>query len=281
MAARRLPDMTPEQVERLQDALLANADALLVEASEVVKRGLPALARSLAILGMEESGKAIAIHQRRVRMPSLDEGTPFRSDELDGLWANHQKKLDLVYEFLRDEDYWFGVEPADPDENAVILGSVKRWASKHDKLKQRGFYVDIDKQGDPLAPSDLRDEEAIGRIIEFIHQIGWQLRQGEHIEGKRQDEQTSGVPAMEAEELSWLDRVESGSDSEEERELFRDLRRSLERGTPGTPLRNEAYRFNPPDADRAPFRNVGKPGYEALTRELLAMSEELDREADS
>lgn len=93
MAARRLPDMTPEQVERLQDALLANADALLVEASEVVKRGLPALARSLAILGMEESGKAIAIHQRRVRMPSLDEGTPFRSDELDGLWANHQKKL--------------------------------------------------------------------------------------------------------------------------------------------------------------------------------------------
>lgn len=163
----------------------------------------------------------------------------------------------------------------------MILGSVKRWASKHDKLKQRGFYVDIDKQGDPLAPSDLRDEEAIGRIIEFIHQIGWQLRQGEHIEGKRQDEQTSGVPAMEAEELSWLDRVESGSDSEEERELFRDLRRSLERGTPGTPLRNEAYRFNPPDADRAPFRNVGKPGYEALTRELLAMSEELDREADS
>ncbi|WP_344203186.1 AbiV family abortive infection protein [Aeromicrobium alkaliterrae] len=279
MATRRLPDMTPEQVERLQDALLANADALLVEAGEVLKRGLPALARALAILGMEESGKAIAIHRRRVRMPSLDEGTPFRSDELDDLWANHQKKLDLVYEFLRDEEYWFGVEPAHPDENALMLGSVKRWAAKHDKLKQRGFYVDIDKLGNPLAPSDLRDDEAVGRIIELIHQIGWQLRQGEHIEGKRQDEQTSGVPAMEAEELSWLDEVEPDSDCGEDRGFFLDLRRSLERGTPGIPLRNETYRFNPPGADRAPFRNVGKSGYEALTRELLAMSEELDGEA--
>jgi hypothetical protein len=46
-------------------------------------------------------------------------------------------------------------------------------------------------------------------------------------------------------------------------------------------LPNAAYRFNPPGADRNPFRNLGRPGYEAETLELMLLSEELDRqEAD-
>lgn len=55
------------------------------------------------------------------------------------------------------------------------------------------------------------------------------------------------------------------------------MRGSLSEGIPGEPLNNAAYRFNPPGADRTPFRNLGKPGYEAETRELLALKEELDR----
>jgi hypothetical protein len=51
-------------------------------------------------------------------------------------------------------------------------------------------------------------------------------------------------------------------------------------GIPGEPLNNPAYRFNRPGADRSPFRNLGKPGYEAETREQLLMKEELDRKAE-
>jgi AbiV family abortive infection protein len=52
----------------LQDALLANAHSLLTSALAVLDLGNVALARSLAILGLEESGKAIAVHNRRVEM---------------------------------------------------------------------------------------------------------------------------------------------------------------------------------------------------------------------
>jgi AbiV family abortive infection protein len=64
----KLSDLTPLQLEVLQDELLANADRLLVAAARSLAGGDASLARSLAILGIEESGKAIALHDRRVAM---------------------------------------------------------------------------------------------------------------------------------------------------------------------------------------------------------------------
>lgn len=285
MARRALPDLSPEQVVRLQDALLSNADALLTSALAVLKLGFPALARALAILGMEESGKAIGIHERRVAMPHLPDGSGFRCEDLDDLWSSHQRKLDLVYAFLRDEDYWFDTQPPDHAENEALLGSVKRWALKHDNLKQRGFYVDLNKLGEPLSPADLTDDvqvEHLAQVIEFVHQIGWQLRLGEHIEGKKQDQQTTDVLPRSDEELAWLDDLEVEADSPEQREIFKDMRESMKEGTPGTPLNNAGYRFNPPDADRSnPFRNLGKPGYEAETRELIQLAESFEQEDEA
>lgn len=63
-------------------------------------------------------------------------------------------------------------------------------------------------------------------------------------------------------------------------ETREELREHLSAGVPGVPLKNAAYRFNVPGADANPFRNVGKPGYEAETRELLALEAELDRQAE-
>ena len=69
--------LTPLQLFRLQDALLANADALLTFAVSVLDLGHLALARSPAILGLEESGKAIAIHDRCVAINHLPSGETF------------------------------------------------------------------------------------------------------------------------------------------------------------------------------------------------------------
>jgi AbiV family abortive infection protein len=75
-----LPAMTPERVVQLQDELLANADRLLNSALAVLELGNVGLARSLAILGLEESGKAVAIHRRREEIAYEPEGSAFVND---------------------------------------------------------------------------------------------------------------------------------------------------------------------------------------------------------
>ncbi|GGR41796.1 AbiV family abortive infection protein [Nocardioides luteus] len=277
MALRKLPDLTPERVVQLQDALLANADALLTSALAVLDLGHVALARSLAILGMEESGKAIAVHERRVEMTSEREGEPFSCLWLDELWASHQKKLEKVHGFLVEEQYWFGTEPADPAANAATLGAIKAWSRRHDRSKQRGFYVDLGKTGNVLAPTDVADEQALREVVAYVHQIGWQLRLGEHIEGKRQDKQEAGMAPLTEDDLGWMRSRDRDDLPSEVRRAFDSVEKTMKAGIPGVPLKNAAYRFNLPDADPNPFRNLGKPGYEAETRELLWMKEDLDR----
>lgn len=280
MAVRRLPDLSPVQVVRLQDALLANANTLLTSALALLDLGHVALARSLAILGLEESGKAIAVHERRVEMCHIAEGEPFRCDRLDELWGSHEKKLEAVHRFLVEERYWFGVEPSDPDENAAYLGTIRSWARRRDRSKQRGFYVGLGKTGEVMAPSDVSDDADMREVIARVHQIGWQLRLGEHIEGKRQDEKAAGLPPLNDDDLAWLAVDESEELDDVAKEFRADLQRSLREGVPGESLPNAAYRFNPPDADRSPFRNVGKPGYEAETRELMRLARDLRQEDD-
>lgn len=235
MAVRKFPDLAPERVVQLQDALLANADALLTSALAVLHLGHVALARSLAILGLEESGKAIAVHERRVQMTSAPEGEPFRCAWLDELWASHQRKLETVHGFLLMEPYWFGQLP-DYDGNAAYLGTIRAWARRHDRSKQRGFYVDLGKTGAVLAPADLADEGALRDVIAHVHQIGWQLRLGEHIEGKRQDEQEQGSPPMDPKILEWLEGAPGGESPPYLRRIAAQTRESLREGIPGEPL---------------------------------------------
>ncbi|RSM81996.1 hypothetical protein DMH04_27045 [Kibdelosporangium aridum] len=179
-----LPQLTPSQVVHLQDELLANADRLLTAALAVLDLGNIGLARSLVILGMEESGKAIAIHQRRVAMAYEPEGEPFVNAWLGELWADHKLKLKLVHDFLVDEEYWFDTQSPDPEANRAWLGEIKEWARQHNLLKQRGFYVDVNEQDGVLTPAGVSDETSLRRVISHVHQIGWQLRLGEHIQAQ-------------------------------------------------------------------------------------------------
>ena len=275
MPVRKLPNLSPTRVVELQDALLANADRLLTSALAVLDLGNVGLARSLAILAMEESGKAIAIHERRVEMAYAPEGEPFVNARLENLWASHQEKLELVHSFLAEERYWFGAEPADPERNLAYLGTIKRWTRRHDKLKQRGFYIDLDRAGGVLEPTGVSDAESLVDVISHVHQIGWQLRLGEHIEAKQQAEEARGVPPITEDEIEERRRLYSGIPGLAFDEEFYD---SMRQGREGRKLNNEGYRLHLPEPGSNPFENLGKPGYEAQTRELMPLLfEEPDR----
>ncbi|WP_375388401.1 AbiV family abortive infection protein [uncultured Amnibacterium sp.] len=262
---RKLPDLSPAQVVRLQDELLANADQLFGAAATLVQAGAVRLARSLAILGLEESGKAIAVHERRAQMAFIAEGSSFRCKALDELWASHENKLAAVYQFLVEERYWFGTGPTDPAETETILGSVQAWSRRNSKAKERGFYVELDSQGGVITPRENLEAEEVEKVLDRVHQIGWQLRMGEHIEGKRQDELEAGVAGEPNVGDDWLESAVVDPD------LCREMQLAVRQGVPGAPLHNASYRFNPPGADTNPFRNVGSPGYEAEDRELAAL----------
>lgn len=259
-------DLTPEQVIALQDALLANADRLLRAALAALDEGDSALARSLGILGMEESGKAIALHERRVGMAHSPEGEAFVNDRLKKLWREHHLKLDLVHRFLAEEQYWFGVKPSDPEENAEMLGTIEKWKREHNSFKQRGFYVDVSPEGELLTPEDAADPDAVREVIEHVHQIGWQLRLGEHIEGRRQDDHERSVPPATEEEIENMRRLTRRIDPE----MAERLLESMREGSEGTPINNASYGFT---LSSEPFGNVGRPGYEAQDRELQALWE--------
>lgn len=266
-----LPDLTPSQVVVLQDALLQNADSLLNSAKAVLELGNAGLARSLAILGLEESGKAIAIHERRVQIAYQPEGSPFVDGALRDLWGSHNQKLRLVHRFLVDEDYWFDTEPSDPDSNQAVLGAIEEWANGQNVLKQRGFYVDVEEDG-IVTPSGDVDRQTLHDLIGRVHQIGWQLRLGEHIEAKHQAQSSAPVPPASEEQIERVRRMlmsfMGGSFDES---MLDDMRN----GRPGTKLNNDGYRLHLPAPGSNPFESMGQPGYEAQTRELLRLGDEL------
>lgn len=259
---QHLPDtLTPEQVIALQDALLANADRLLHASLTMLESDNAALARALAILGMEESGKAIAVHERRVRMAHETEGASFVDGPLKKVWADHGLKLELVHRFLVQEQYWFGVGPSDPEENARVLGTIEEWKRDHNTLKQRGFYVDVAESGDPVMPEAVADADAVRAVVGYADQIGWQLRLGEHIEGKRRLRAERGAPPATEESIARMRGLLRRADPKIAERLLESMRTEV----PGDTFANAAYVFSLPED---PFETVGKPGHEAEDRSL-------------
>jgi hypothetical protein len=77
-----------------------------------------------------------------------------------------------------EERYWFCTEPADPEANLAYLGTIRAWARRHNKLKQRVLYVDIDEVGGVLAPTDVADRESLLDVISHVHQSAAQAISG-------------------------------------------------------------------------------------------------------
>jgi len=273
MPRRSLPPLSPDQVIALFDALLTNADALLRSADVILQDGQVQLARSLAILGLEESGKAIALHDRRVAMAYRPEGESFVDEQLAQLWLSHRKKLETVHRFLLEERYWFGTGPTEPTPD-LVMSTIVDWADEKNDHKQQGFYVDVDLgTGVARGPQDPVDPVAVADVLDRVHQIGWQLRLGQHIEASRQDGEAKGVePASEDMLADWTKSLHDGGVEPEHLSLIID---GMREGVPGRALNNDGYRYVLPGPDASAFENVGKPGYEAQDRELRRLWREV------
>jgi hypothetical protein len=179
-----------------------------------------------------------------------------------------------VLDFLIQEDYWFDTQPPDPEANRAWLGEIKEWAHKHNELKKRGFYVDIDAEKGVLTPDGVSDEESLRQVIDHVHQIGWQLRLGEHIVAKQQNERAVAIPPATEDAIEQMQKTVSNAPGVD-KTLVEDIIDSMRQGTEATRLNNDDYRLRLPGPGSNPFANLGKPGYEAETRELMRLAEEI------
>jgi hypothetical protein len=109
-------------------------------------------------------------------------------------------------------------------------------------------------------------------VIEHVHQIGWQLRLGEHIEAKSQAAWAATISRVSEAEIEQSPQlyVDAGIDEE----TIDDLLATRLQGRPGRVLNNDAYPLHLPAPDSAPFAHLGKLGHEAETRELLRLAGE-------
>lgn len=144
------------------------------------------------------------------------------------------------------------------------MTTIEEWAADHNAYKQTGFYVDVSDAGEPASPMVPLDDEDVAAVLARVHQIGWQLRLGEHIEAKRQLAEAQGVPPA-AEGERAIDRAMFRALDED---LRKDLLEGLRAGTSLRELHNLGYLHQ---TGQAPFESFGKPGYEAQTRELLGL----------
>lgn len=184
------PRLTLEQFEALYDALLANADRLCRDAEVLLAAGSVGRANSLAILALEELAKAIDLHEIRADAARRSLTEPELDARFWSEWTKHIPKLKRVRRFLVNEDYWFGSPPPPHD---LLLGPIEdyfadldRYAREGNATKMAGFYVDVDHRGKLLEPRKGEgDDVDVPAVIALVEQIGWQIRQGDHIVFRR------------------------------------------------------------------------------------------------
>jgi AbiV family abortive infection protein len=137
------------QIEDLYDATLSNAFMLCQDSNVLLKNGSVGRARALAVLALEECGKAIMIHEAKVASFALELLDPVLDAAFWREWRTHLPKLRHVREFLTKNEYWFDVGP--PEPNDFVLGSVDAYlagldgfAAEGDTSKMKGLYVNVD-----------------------------------------------------------------------------------------------------------------------------------------
>lgn len=177
ITSQELPDsLTAAEVIELTDILLSNANSLRTSALVMLEKDTVPVARLLAILCVDTSGKAIALHERRTEMGYRPEGEPFVSSDLVAIWQARDRTFKLVHDFLEAEEYSFNMWPPNEEERGQIRTT----------LANLGIHIQrtVNEENTIGAAEGAQN---IRRVLEYTEQIGWQLRLGEHIEARRRE----------------------------------------------------------------------------------------------
>jgi AbiV family abortive infection protein len=141
-------------------AAARNAQGLLDDAELLAGAGRTGRAYSLAVLAVEECGKALDLTALAVMPPRLRARAP-----LGRMLKWHQLKLVggllIAVLPLGGVASWLAVMPAN---EVVQTLSILDAADEADNLKRRGFYVDMDRDGRIRDPSEVTEPELASQL---------------------------------------------------------------------------------------------------------------------
>ncbi len=161
MDLRAVKALTQPELAACAIAAARNAQSLLDDAELLAGAGRIGRAYSLAVLAVEECGKAMDLSALAVMPPRLRARAP-----LGRMLHWHQLKLvgGLLIAMLPLGSVGPKVAVMSADEVAHILSTLNTSADEADRLKRRGFYVDIDRSGRLREPSEITESELASQL---------------------------------------------------------------------------------------------------------------------
>jgi AbiV family abortive infection protein len=177
-------------------AVARNAQGLLHDAEVLAGAGCTARAYSLAVLAVESCGKAMEFTALAGMSESLRARAP-----VGRMLEWHQLKLVggllITVLPLGGVASWLAVMPA--DQLAQTLSILDVPADDADRLKRRGFYVDMDRDGRIREPSEITEpelESQLGRARQAAASVAGALL-GPHAQARLANPPAEGVELVE------------------------------------------------------------------------------------
>jgi AbiV family abortive infection protein len=179
-----MTDMTPGQAREFWKALMDNASSSITDARTLLTPGSYGRAYSLTVLAQEELGKALWIYDVFQGDWSSGEDQPRTVNALAQYGKSHAKKYLEAVVFGDDLAEFWGDYSAIPAAGS----SYEEWEKAHkarqeaaetaaraaNLAKQRGFYVDRDRDDTILSPTAVAagttadDLQTAARVIEML-----------------------------------------------------------------------------------------------------------------
>jgi len=149
-------------------AAAENASELLGDAELLSGAGRHARGNSLAVLGVEEFGKAVSLMTLVVMPEGLRAQAPLRR-----MLEWHQLKLVggllmAVADFGRPPCVAGRLADLPGRDLAEMLRQTAAWAQDADRLKLRGLYADMDQRGRIQRPSEVTEDEIRKHLVQAI-----------------------------------------------------------------------------------------------------------------
>ena len=152
---------SPPQLAACAIAAARNAQGLLQDAELLAGAGRPARAYSVGVLAVEECGKAAYLTALAAMPENLRAQAP-----VGRMLEWHQMKLvgGLLLAALPLDGVASMVAVMPADELARRLRILDAPADKADRLKRRGFYVDMDRSGRIREPAEVTGAEVVSQL---------------------------------------------------------------------------------------------------------------------